>query len=146
MMYFLGYRRMLKHVYVKKYKFEDDRLIYVTPLGVKHEVKIDDIFCILYPNKDKKWQGTPICAVYYDKNKHFLFWKRYSAIYFDTLNGYQVKDEYVKRYNVSDADNPPAVISDTDKYTRSARSYFRKGKIEEYKEEFWSTHNWEAFS
>jgi len=144
--YFFVYREMLKDVYVEKYKFKDEELVWITPLGVKHKIKLDDIFCILYPNKDKKWQGTPICAVYYDKNKHFLFWKRYSAIYFDTLNGYQVKDEYVKRYNVSDADTPPAVISDTDKDTRPAKSYFRKGKIEEYKKEFWSTHNWEAFS
>lgn len=73
LMYFLGYRSMLKHVHVDKYKFEDDELIWITPLGVKHKVKVDDISCILHPIKDKKWHGTPLGVVYYDKNKEFFF-------------------------------------------------------------------------
>ncbi len=144
-MYFYGYRRMLKHVYVDKYKFEDDELIWITPLGIKHKVKLDDVFCILYPSKEKKWHGTPIGAVYYDKNKEFFFWKRHGRIYFDTPNGHRVKDKYVKTFEKYGND-PPAVISDTAEDTQPATSYFRKGKIEEYKKEFWSTHNWEAFS
>ncbi len=143
--YFFVYREMLKDVYVKKYKFENYELVWITPLGVKHKIKLDDIFCILYPNKDKKWHGTPIGVVYYDKNKKNLFWKRYSAIYFDTLNGHLVKDEYAKRYKGSSGtDKTPAVISDTDIDTQPALSYFRKGKIEKYKRKFWSTHNWEG--
>ncbi|MFW6376129.1 MAG: hypothetical protein ACOCZJ_03100 [Thermoplasmatota archaeon] len=45
--YFLGYRRILKNSFVKKYRFDDGKLVWIGPLGNKHSIDIKDIFCIL---------------------------------------------------------------------------------------------------
>jgi len=55
-------------------------------------------------------------------------------------------EEYVKLYEKTNTDKLLAVISDPEKYISSAKTNFHKGKIKEYKEEFWSKHDWGSIS
>jgi len=142
--YFLGYRRILKNSFVKKYRFDDGKLVWRGPLVNKHSIDIKDIFCILYPSEENKWNGSKLGCIYYDKHTKFLSWKSYRKIIFDTENGFKVTSKYVNKYRENSSEQP-AIITDNTKESKQAVAAFRKGRIKEYKKEFWSKHSLDEF-